>query len=146
MPHLDNNKIDFGVLLASHGLRKTMFRMELLKLFYESKNSLSVDEVVKSLSSSINKVTIYRALESFEKSGLTHLVPDRNKLTRYSLCPEECTADLHLHNHCHFICHSCDQTFCLDHVKSPDISDMKGFNVKKLTLTLEGYCQECYTN
>lgn len=139
-------KIDFGDLLTNHGLSKTMFRMELLKLFYETKNSLTVDEVVKSLSSSINKVTIYRALESFEKRGLTHRVPDKNKLSRYSLCREECTAVSHVHNHGHFICESCDQTFCLDDVKSPDITDVKGFYVKKLKVILEGYCQKCYTN
>ena len=46
--------------------------------------------------------------------------------------------------HGHFICYECDQTFCLDDVKSPDLSDLKGFHVKDLKLIVEGYCKECY--
>ena len=66
---------------------------------------------------------------------------------RYSLCrKEECSSSSHNHNHGHFICYSCNQTFCLEGVKYPEIISMKGFHVKEFKLTAEGYCKECYKN
>ena len=83
----------------------------------------------------------------FENNGLIHKVPDTNNLMRYSLCrKEECSPISHNHNHGHFICYSCNQTFCLEGVKYPEIISMKGFYVKEFKLTAEGYCKECYKN
>ena len=137
--------IDYKSVLAKHGLSRTEYRIKLLKFFYTSRASLSIEDVLKNFYNSINKVTVYRALESFEKKGLIHQVPDCNNLKRYSLCREdECSVNIHSHNHGHFICHSCSQTFCLDDVKYPELACVEGFYIKELKLTLEGYCKDCY--
>ena len=74
-------------------------------------------------------------------------MPDANNLKRYSLCSEnECNANSHNHNHGHFICYSCNQTYCLEEIKSPEITCMKGFYIQVLKLTAEGYCKDCYKN
>jgi len=56
-------------ILAENNINKTKFRVDLLKLFY-SKKSLSVLEILDYFNSTVNKVTIYRSLKSFEKKCL----------------------------------------------------------------------------
>jgi Fur family ferric uptake transcriptional regulator len=142
----NDGNIDFALILAKKGVSKTKFRIHLLELFY-NKRSLSVKEVMNKSSNLINKVTIYRALECFEEKGLIHKVPSINNIIRYSLCnSDECIGSLHKHNHGHFICNNCNQTFCLENYKSPDIKLIEGFYINSLKLILEGYCKDCYLN
>tara|TARA_B100001175_G_scaffold282466_1_gene261594 strand:- start:485 stop:928 length:444 start_codon:yes stop_codon:yes gene_type:complete len=141
------NSLESKSILLKNGISRTKFRTDLLSLFYTTKVSLSIDDILKYFHNSINKVTVYRCLDSFEEKGLIHKVPDSNNLKRYSLCnEEECSASSHNHNHGHFICYSCKQTFCIEDIKSPDITSLKGFYVQELKLTLEGYCKDCTKN
>ena len=134
---------DLDLMLHKNGLRKTAFRMELLNLLVDSNSSLTVEEIKKKVGATNEKVTIYRALESFEKNGLIHKVPDKDNLTRYALCHTACTAEQHVHNHAHFICNVCQETFCLDDMESPMIKEHKGFKIKTSKLILEGDCPDC---
>ena len=128
--------LDLQSIFSQNGISCTQFRTELLNLFHSSSKSLSVNDIMNSFDNSINKVTVYRSLDRFENKGLIHKVPDANNLKRYSLCREnECHANAHNHNHGHFICYSCNQTFCLEEIKSPEITCIKGFYVQELKLT-----------
>ncbi|MFT7249437.1 MAG: Fur family ferric uptake transcriptional regulator [Arcticibacterium sp.] len=129
--------------LVAHDVRKTPFRIELLGLFMENKNSLSHQEIKERTTSTRDKVTIYRALDTFLKKGLIHKVPDANNVSKYALCPPECSKGSHEHNHIHFICNRCNNTFCIDKIKVPVIKDIIGFKVKSSKLTLEGECPDC---
>tara|TARA_B100001741_G_C16514466_1_gene581432 strand:+ start:203 stop:646 length:444 start_codon:yes stop_codon:yes gene_type:complete len=143
----DKHNLKYRFILSKNGINRTKFRINLLSLFFNSKKSLLIEDILKYFNYSINKATVYRSLDSFEKKGLVHKVPDSNNYKRYSLCKEEeCSANSHAHNHGHFICYSCNQTFCIEDVKSPDIKQLKGFHVKELKLTLEGYCNDCVIN
>lgn len=133
---------DIEKTLKLHGLRKTIFRKELLSLFYNSSSSLTADEIKNTITST-DKVTVYRALEAFEKSGLIHKVPDKSNLTRYAICHSDCSASKHVHNHAHFICNECNETFCIDDMEVPVVKNHKGFVIKKTKLTLEGTCPKC---
>ena len=128
-----------------YGLKKTTFRKELFKLFYNSLNSLSAKEISKQFSSSVDKASIYRALDSFEKSGLIHQVPDKNNLLRYSLCKSECKPNHHVHDHAHFLCSICEETFCLDDFKFPTAKSHNGFLINELKIIMEGTCVSCKT-
>ena len=33
--------------------------------------------------------------------------------------------------------------FCLESIKSPDLTTLKDYDVKELKLIIEGYCKEC---
>lgn len=138
--------IDLEEILKEHGLRKTAFRKELLAIFYDSRSSITTDEIKKIVGTTNDRVTVYRALDAFEKTGLIHKVPDKNNLTRYALCHTECSAHEHVHNHAHFVCNDCDQTFCIDEIEIPEIKDSKGFVIKSSKLTLEGSCPDCVNN
>ena len=143
----DEHILNAKDILSKNRINRTKFRTQLLSLFFTSEKSLSIEEILNSFNNSINKVTVYRSLESFENKGLIHKVPDSNNCKRYSLCKEnECGLESHNHNHGHFICYSCNQTFCIENVKLPEIKPLKGFQVKELKLTLEGYCSDCTIN
>ena len=141
------NSLESKDVLAKHSISRTKFRTDLLNLFYTSKVSLSIKDIMTYFNNSINKVTVYRSLESFEKKGLIHQVPGHNNLKRYSLCSiEECAENIHNHNHGHFICNACNKTFCLEEMRAPEITCIKGFYVEEVKLVAEGYCQDCYKN
>ena len=141
------NFVNAKLILSENGISRTQFRTELLNYFYSSNKSLSVEDILSYFDNSINKVTVYRSLQSFERKGLIHKVPDSNNLKRYSLCrADDCSVHSHNHNHAHFICYSCNQTFCIEHIQPPDLTYLKEFELKELNLTLEGYCSDCKIN
>ncbi len=145
MKLINKNILDTKLILSKYGISRTKFRSDLLNLFY-MKRSLTVEGVLKYFKNTIDKVTVYRSLESFENKGLIHKVPDNKNLKRYSLCmQQECSVDSHNHNHGHFICHTCNQTFCMQDVNLPRIT-YKDFYIQDLKLIAEGYCQDCYNN
>ncbi len=144
MKLISKNNVDTKLILSKHGISRTQFRSDLLSLFYIER-SLTVEGILQYFKNTIDKVTVYRSLESFETRGLIHKVPDSKNLKRYSLCVEqECSIDSHNHNHGHFICHTCNQTFCMQDVNLPIIKS-KDFYIQELKLIAEGYCQDCYT-
>ena len=102
-----------------------------------------IKEISKQFSSSTDKASIYRALDSFEKSGLIHQVPDKNNLLRYSLCKSECKPNHHAHDHAHFLCSVCEETFCLDDFKFPTAKSHNGFLINELKIIMEGTCVSC---
>ncbi|MGB0523380.1 MAG: Fur family transcriptional regulator [Flammeovirgaceae bacterium] len=129
--------------LSAHGIRKTAFRIELLTLFMEHKHSLSHQEIKEKIKSTPDKVTIYRALNAFLKKGLIHKVPDVNNRAKYALCLPESSEKSYGQNHVHFICNTCNHTFCLDGIDIPIVEDTQGFKVKSLKVTVEGECPNC---
>ena len=130
-------------LFIKYGLKKTSFRKELLIFFQNSSSSLTVKKIIKKFASSVDKVSIYRALNSFEKSGLIHKVPDKNNLLRYSLCSSECGPGKHSHDHAHLLCSICDETFCLDDFLLPNIKTHNGYVINNYKIILEGSCLSC---
>ena len=130
-------------LFVKYGLKKTSFRKELLIFFQSSTSSLTVKKIIKKFASSVDKVSIYRALNSFEESGLIHKVPDKNNLLRYSLCSSECGPGKHSHDHAHLLCSICDETFCLDDFLLPNIKSHNGYVINNYKIILEGSCLSC---
>ena len=130
-------------LFIKYGLKKTSFRKQLLIFFQSSSSSLTVKKIIKKFASSVDKVSIYRALNSFEKSGLIHKVPDKNNLLRYSLCSSECGPGNHSHDHAHLLCSICDETFCLDDFLLPNIKSHNGYVINNYKIILEGSCLSC---
>ena len=59
-----------GELLITNGIRKTLFRLELLEVFMQSKYGLSFKDIKERITSTSDKVTIYRALAIFEKKRI----------------------------------------------------------------------------
>ena len=143
MSIIEKENIDFGKVLSKHKLNNTFFRRQLIELFYDTKHSLSVDDILNFLNYSINTVSVYRALDSFEKNGLIHKVPDKKNVIKYALCRNGCNTEKHMHNHPHLLCSNCKETFCLHDYKIPKLNNYKGFEIKNFNIIMEGYCIDC---
>ena len=88
----------------------------------------------------MNKVTIYRTLESLVKVGLVHRAFMQERAWHFELA-----------NHCsetqchpHFTCSSCGTTHCLTGFSVPMArSPYKGFVIHHQQVRLEGLCPAC---
>ena len=132
-------------LLKRHKLRKTSGRLTVLQSFLNSGKALSHSDLQELNSGKTDRVTLYRILESFEKHGILHKVPDDQVSVKYALCSHLHHEIDHTHsdNHPHFKCQSCGDTLCLEESDIPDIQVPKGFKVTERFLLLGGLCGKC---
>lgn len=142
-PEPNNNH--FIQALKKKGLRVTDIRIRLLALFENNKKAFTHADIEKFLSDSFDRVTIYRTLSSFFENGLLHKVPDESGILKYALCHHEHHEENEKHsdNHVHFICKSCDNTICFDHLVIPDVELPKGFQHIETSYLISGICHKC---
>lgn len=126
-------------MLEEKQIRKTPFRLEVLKLFEASKNAISLKEIEKNLTS-FDRITLYRTLKLFIEKGLVHVVLHSSE-KKYALCKEQCGEHQHQHNHMHFHCSSCNESFCLDTQISK--LNLPGYIIQQADLNVHGICKEC---
>lgn len=141
---MDNKRL-VGDLLRSHGLKKTPIRMEMLELFMENDFALSASDLMGKMNTNQDRVTIYRALTSFEENGILHKASEDGQGAKYALCSHSCPDESHAEKHAHFVCDECHHTYCLDEVAVPEIEISKGFSVNRVNYTMSGICKECKT-
>lgn len=137
-------------ILHSYDLRATDTRLQVLNVLINSKAALSHHEIAGALKQSlIDKVTIYRTLDAFEKKGLIHKVAskDRNWMYAIQLKKEEpVKVD---RSHAHFICNQCGRIYCLPVTgfnPSPDEGKIKGFKIETRELRYHGLCPDCLSS
>lgn len=130
-------------ILSEHGLKRTPIRIEMINLFLKNPHALAHRDIEGRLHIDHDRVTVYRALDTFEKSGILHKVPDSNNEVKYGLCSNHCTEQGHRDSHVHFICHKCLKTFCLNDVHVPAIKVPTDFSVEDYSFTITGLCKKC---
>ncbi len=130
-------------VLQRHGLRNTNARQEVLRFFMEQEFAISHSEIEQVLGEQFDRVTLYRTLKSFEKSGLIHKVPDDRAVVKYAACDQACNEREHQDDHIHFKCDRCQQTVCLHqvHIDSPKLP--KGYQADGFQLLVTGVCPSC---
>src|SRR5689334_5407982 len=129
-------------LLRDFKLRATPTRQEILHLFIEKEYALSHGDIENAISSSLDRVTVYRTLKTFLDRGLIHKVLDDEGSLKYALCNEACSQADHHHDHVHFKCLKCGQTSCLQ-VEVPPVKLPKGYKSKEANLLIQGICEHC---
>ena len=132
-------------LLQHHNVRKTNGRLSVLQTLLKSRKALSHTELHEQIKKDLDRVTLYRILEQFEKRGIIHKVPDDQVSVKYALCDhsEHDLNHTHSDNHAHFKCQSCGETLCLDDSTIPNIAVPRGFQVNERFLLLGGLCSKC---
>jgi Fur family transcriptional regulator, ferric uptake regulator len=123
-------------------MRSTPSRQEILYLFLRKNYALSHGDIEKEISSSLDRVTVYRTLKTFLDKGLIHKVLDDEGSLKYALCNEACSTAEHHHDHVHFKCVKCGQTNCLD-VEVPGIKLPKGYHADAINVLMQGTCERC---
>jgi len=139
---MDNRRI-IGDLLQAHGLKRTPKRLDILELFMTEEVALSASDVIAKMEGRSDRVTIYRALASFEEHGILHRASEDAQGIKYALCKSNCPDEAHTDKHAHFVCDECNQTYCLENIKVPEVNLSHDFSVKRVNYTLGGLCKEC---
>ncbi len=141
--HQMNRREIIGDLLASHGLKKTPIRMEVLALFMTHEMALSAGDIITKMTTEHDRVTIYRALNSFEEHGLLHRASEDWQGIKYALCDQRCPDEQHTDRHVHFVCDECHHTYCLENITIPEVQAPPEFSVALVNYTLNGICNRC---
>ncbi len=128
-------------MLKAANLYHTKNRAAILKVLTKTNKPLSQEQIArKSGKNRLDKVTIYRTLESFCRTGLVHKAFIDKRAAHFELgnrCEEICC-------HPHFTCKSCGVTNCLVGLSVPMVKGLKkGFVIHRQQVRLEGLCPAC---
>lgn len=128
-------------MLKEAGLYCTEARVAILTALLEATSPLRQDQIGGHVASrTLNKVTVYRTLESLVEAGLVHRVFMQNRAWHFELA-DHCTET---QCHPHFTCTSCGVTHCLTEISLPMAKiPRKGFIINRQQVQLEGLCPAC---
>lgn len=124
------------------GLKCTPTRLAVLQYLVKAHRPVSTREIIQNLKdTAIDKVTIYRILESFVVKDLITPVAHRDRRRLYEAHME---ANCQL-NHSHFNCLLCGHVSCIEkntlQIATLPLPD--GFQLKQVRLQIEGICPDC---
>lgn len=136
----ENNPIG---LLKSHGLSKTVPRLKVLSILRSREVATPQPYLEKKLGKEMDRVTIYRTLNTFEEKGIVHKILDQNGTANYAVCSGECNEHRHYDQHFHFNCTVCNKVYCMEEIVFPDLKMPFGFKIREAHLTVMGVCRDC---
>ena len=117
-------------------------RFELSHILEKEKNPLDVDSIAKNLiknNLSVDKVTIFRIMNSLTQKGIVNPIQFNEGKLRYEYAARP--------DHHHFVCTKCgfveDIALCNVDEIIKNISKKKGFLVKRHSLEFFGLCANC---
>ena len=89
---LDNlhNMNNIPDILKRNSLSITDGRMKILELFYNSDGALAHADIEKKTGLAVDRVTVYRTLQTFVEKGIIHQVPTTDNSILYALCKHNC--------------------------------------------------------
>lgn len=136
-------EMDIREILKKNQLSVTASREKILQLFIDHNGALAHGDIEKKAGEKFDRVTVYRTLQTFVDKGIIHSIPTADNSVRYALCKDNCEEGHHHDQHVHFVCNSCNNTYCLDNVVTPDIRLPKGYSSKHIEVVVEGVCVNC---
>ena len=128
-------------MLKGADLYCTEARIAILKVLVQAPSPLQQNEIAARLASkTLNKVTIYRTLQSLVEAGLVHRAFMEKRAWHFELAHHCSDSQCHPH----FTCLDCGNTHCLMGVSLPMAkSPPDGFIISRQQVRLEGWCPAC---
>ncbi len=130
-------------ILKENKLSLTEGRKKILEIFLKADHALVNSDIEKEFSGSIDRVSVYRTLQSFLKKGLIHLIPTTDNSIKYALTKEDVKQGQTQDHHVHFICNNCNKTICLDEIELPAIKLPVGYIQEDYQMVISGSCNDC---
>ena len=126
--------------LGRHGLRATAARIAVLRAMQQARRQVSHADLEPLLAAhSLDRVTLYRTLESLAKAGLALKTVGDDRVMRFVL-----VAEGEHGKHAHFHCDDCGRVYCLPARAPRSASALPdGFVLETAELTYHGHCAEC---
>lgn len=135
------DSVYFKDLLRSRELKATVPRLNLLLTMQEYESAMPYSAIQKSMKS-IDRVTLYRTLESLKEQGIIHKAFQENNETYYAICDNKCGKHQHHHDHIHFKCEQCKSVTCEQSTRALKIS-IPNYEINKISIHIEGICKLC---
>lgn len=138
---MSNNDINnFKKILSSNGYRLTDAREATFKLLI-SPEPQSISQILVRAKGKVDRVSVYRNIEVFEKIGIAHRLYVGWK---YKI---ELSDDFIAHHH-HLSCLKCGNIIDIDdeqHIEDfiREISKKFGFKPRRHQFEIDGYCKDC---
>jgi Fur family transcriptional regulator, ferric uptake regulator len=129
-------------ILSEFRLSKTPHRICVLGLLIQAKQALSAGAIAGMLKGrrGINKVTVYRMLNTFKHAGIIREIATEGGIKHYEM------ACVHNPVHPHFYCLQCGVMACLTGVSPPEYGNWlsgRPFKVQNIAINLSGVCAQC---
>ena len=127
-------------ILKLHAQRTTEKRLALLELLMDGPKAFAFSEIEKQLSISMDRVTIYRTLQTFEAVGLVTRMVDHKGICLYMFNHKD---HGNLSMHPHLRCKECGKVICLPPLPHEYLEELKKYKIDKMYFLMEGICPEC---
>ena len=129
-------------ILNQKGVRPTTNRILIVRELLKADHPISIADFESLMDYSMDKASIFRVLELFTEKDVVHVIEDGSRSLKYELC--------HCHDHhsitdqhVHFHCEKCNETFCFESVKIPQIKVPDGFFPHAVNFMIKGICPKC---
>lgn len=137
----NNNIVKFEQIIKASGYRSTRARRDAFKLLMNAE-PLSIGQLLRKSKGNMDRVSLYRNMELFEKLGIVHRIYIGWKY-KIEL------SDSFIEHHHHLSCLSCGKIIDIEdekHIDSFIEQVAKDFNFKprKHLFEIDGYCKACY--
>lgn len=128
-----------SVRLHDAGLRTTAARVAVLGLLEQAPRALSHADIEGELAHlRLDRVTLYRTLDSFVEAALAAKSIGIDRVTRFV------TVQAGEHqSHAHFQCDDCGRLYCLSARVPRTAALPEGFEMASAQLTIHGHCADC---
>jgi Fur family ferric uptake transcriptional regulator len=139
---MSHNQLDYPKILRDHGYRVTPQRVAILDAICEGEGHSTLGEIyvrAHKQNPQIDKSTVYRSLELFEKVGLVVSADlDRHERGYEIIKPKP---------HHHLICERCGTEIDIDGLVIDEffatLENEYGFHITKDHLVVSGLCPDC---
>ena len=131
-------------LLHEAGLRRTSVRLAVLAVIEQSHQPLGAPQILELLPQGIDRVTLYRTLNTLTGKKLLHRVRGDDQVCRYGFGQADAHAS---HSHAHFVCDKCGTVECLSEQPAPAAPKRTGvragYRVDYSEVLVHGACPDC---
>jgi Fur family transcriptional regulator, ferric uptake regulator len=126
-------------LIRAAGVKVTSGRVRVFEALRAARQPLSHAEVETALAAAIDRVTLYRVLDSLVACGLALKAADARGVFRFSASGERREHG----GHVHFRCTDCGGVFCLKAAPPPPPRLPRGFRLAEVDYDVRGTCAAC---
>lgn len=128
-------------LLHERSLKATSARIELLTKMHEFGSAMSHTAIQEAMEP-IDRVTLYRTLESLREKGIIHKTFQGNNDAFYAICGINCDTEAQTHEHIHFTCNLCSSVSCIE-LDENFSNYLPKHQIEKISIHISGICSMC---
>jgi Fur family ferric uptake transcriptional regulator len=129
-------------ILKENKVTCTPGRKKILELFLKSNSALVRAEIENALPS-VDRIIMWRTLQTLLQKGIIHLIPTTDISIKYAFSKNYKINKHFNKDHVHFCCSKCHKTVCLYDVKVPTIKLPRNYKKQYHELVITGICSDC---